>query len=92
MLVSPKTKAKLKNKHNVDVKEVFECFLNRTAGMLVDSREDHKSNPPTQWFIAPTDLGRELKVCFIFSEGKVHLKSAFEPNATEKSIYIKKAQ
>lgn len=43
---------KLKSKHNVSVDEVFECFLNRTKGLLEDTRVNHKTNPPTLWFIS----------------------------------------
>lgn len=83
---------KLKEKHNVDVKEVFECFFNRGGEFLVDEREDHKTDPPTKWFISETDKGRSLKICFIEFNGKIAIKTAYDANAQEIRIYNKFAK
>jgi len=56
---------KLEYKHRVKVDEVWECFLNRDRDFLEDTRLDHRTNPPTLWFIAETHKGRKLKVVFI---------------------------
>ena len=56
---------KLQLKHQVSLEEVKQCFLNRDGGLLEDEREDHKTTPLTEWFIAETDQGRKLKVCFV---------------------------
>lgn len=80
---------KLLRKHDVTTVEVEECFTNREKGLLEDTREQHKTNPPTQWFIAETDHGRLLKVVFIAHNGKIEIKTAYEPNNNEVKIYEK---
>lgn len=82
---------KLKYKHNVNISEVEECFCNRDKGLLEDTREEHKTNPPSQWFIAETDYGRRLKIVFVEREDGISLKTAYEPNETEIKIYEKHA-
>lgn len=79
---------KLKLKHKVTPIEVEECFLNRIKGLLEDTREEHKTHPPTLWFIAETDHGRLLKVVFIERlDGIYEVKTAYEPNQKEVKIY-----
>jgi uncharacterized DUF497 family protein len=83
---------KLLKKHDVNRAEVEECFLNRVKGLLVDIREEHKTTPPTLWFIAETDQGRLLKVVFIeLKNGNYEIKTAYEPNKIEVDIYDKYA-
>ncbi|MDE1255102.1 hypothetical protein L9W76_18455 [Vibrio aestuarianus] len=84
-------KAKLKVKHGVSISEVEECFSNREKGFLEDTREQHKTNPATQWFIAETDYGRKLKVVFIEFPDRIELKTAYSPNEIEIEIYEKHA-
>ncbi len=85
--ISPKVKAKLQQKHNVTEDEINECFATRENSFLVDTREDHLTDPPTQWFISETYYGKKLKVVFILSEaGDVEIKTAYQPNDAE--IYI----
>lgn len=88
--VSPKTEQKLIKKHNVKADEIGECFANSSGVYLNDTRYQHKTNPPTQWFIAETDQGRLLKIIFIFNqeEKKIVIKSAYAPNEKEKEIYF----
>ena len=79
---------KLKVKHQVQLTEVFECFLNKTKGLLEDTRVNNKTNPPTQWFIAETDHGRLLKIVFIeLPDGHYEIKTAYAPNENEVNIY-----
>jgi len=86
--ISSKVQEKLANKKPpVTYEEILQCFVNRTGGYLLDTREQHKSDPPTRWFIAETYYGRKLKVVFIARDGDVIIRSAFEPNATEIRIY-----
>jgi uncharacterized DUF497 family protein len=86
---------KIQEKHGVSPKEVGECFLNRDGEFLIDTREEHQTTPQTLWFIAETNKGRLLKICFVpkgvGNENGPTLKSAFEPNEFEKSIYQRKA-
>lgn len=75
--------SKLRDKHNVTQKEVIECFANGEAIYLMDTAEDHRTDPPTQWFMAPTNHGRMLKVCFIRKDDDVVIKTAFEPSSNK---------
>lgn len=43
---------KLDEKHGVTIEEVYEAFDNSDGRTLIDTREKHKSNPPTEWFIS----------------------------------------
>jgi len=88
---STAVKQKLAEKHGVSVHEVQQCFANREGGFLEDTREDHKSDPPTQWFIAETDYGRRLKIVFILKDGNILLKTAYMPNCKEETIYQRRA-
>ena len=88
--MSAKIKAKLADKHKVAAREVAECFYNRTSASLIDNREAHRTDPPTEWFIAKTDRGRELKIIFILVDGVIYLKSAFD--ADKQSIRIYKSK
>lgn len=87
MLISTRVSKKLANKHNVTRAEICECFEDRSKSYLIDPRAKHASNPPTRWFIAQTDLGRALKVCFIFKGGDVIIRTAFPPNRVEIEMY-----
>lgn len=81
---------KLHEKHGVSQKEVIECFYNSDdREYLEDSREEHKTTPPTQWFLAYTDNGRLLKVVFIFHESNntFYIKTAYEPSQTVIDIF-----
>ena len=86
--VSDRVQEKLNTKHGgVSQNEIRECFANRTGRVLIDGREDHLTNPVTRWFIAETNRGRKLKICYIPYPDQRVIKSAFEPNAEELSIY-----
>lgn len=89
LILSAAVRAKLKVKHCVEEREVVEAFANRDNGFLIDTREDHQTNPPTEWFIAETDRGRKLKVCFMLRDGDIYIKTAYEANPTEIGIYNK---
>ena len=92
LIISSRVQAKLAAKESpVSREEIVQCFANRTGKYLLDTREEHASNPPTRWFIAETDYGRKLKVVFIQDEEKTIIRSAFEPNGIEKTIYSKYA-
>lgn len=83
---------KLDIKHGVSPDEIEQCFMNREKGFLFDIRLEHKTNPPTQWFVAKTDQGRTLKIVFIkLFNGMYEIKTAYEPNLKEVNIYEKKA-
>ncbi len=90
-IISKKTAQKLRERHGVDLHEVIECFENRTKSPIEETREEHRSYPPTQWFIAETDTGRRLKVVFIqISPVKTVIRTAYEPDDIEEEIYERK--
>lgn len=89
IVISQKTLEKLATKHNVTADEISQCFANRNGCFLIDTREEHASEPKTQWFLSETDYGRLLKVAFILKDGDVYLRSAFTPNENELRIYKK---
>lgn len=92
IIISQKVAEKLLEKHQVSPKEVEEAFRNRTGKLLFDTREDHKTDPPTLWFIACTNHLRLLKVCFIQREDGTHIRTAYTANEAELRIYRAKGQ
>ena len=92
LIVSSGVLLKLRDKHGVTVREIEQCFENKCGVFLEDDREDHQTDPPTLWFLAPTNRDRLLKIVFIFFDENVHIKSAFAPNAVEVAIYEKHGQ
>lgn len=92
MIVSAGVLAKLRDKHQISRREVEQCFENLCGEFLEDSREDHRTDPPTLWFIGPTNRGRLLKVVFLFRDGNAHIKTAFEPEQKAIDIYDRHAK
>jgi len=88
LIISKKILLKLQQKHGVGKDDVIQCFANRGHSFLEDTREDHKTDPVTKWFIAETDFGRKLKVAFVMDDkGDIYLKTAYPANCIEKHIY-----
>ena len=85
---SPKISLKLADeKHNVSEQEVREAFFNNDDRSLIDTREKHKTNPPTLWFVSETNKGRVLKICYVFDgDHTIYVKTAYD--ATENIIRI----
>ncbi len=86
-IVSSGVLAKLRDKHDISIREVEQCFENKCGMYVVDDREDNQTDPATLTFIAPTNRGRLLKVAFIFLDGNVHIKTAFEPDDQDIAFY-----
>lgn len=91
IILSSQILAKLKTKHNISDPEnaIREAFCNMEGETLIDTREDHQSDPPTEWFISETNYGVKLKICFIEKDGKFYIRTAYTPNAEEIRIYEK---
>jgi len=87
--ISEKIRTKLAQVHNVTIEEVEQCFANRNGNYLIDTREEHASDPPTKWFISENNYGRKLKVVFIERNGDVYIRTTYPPNEEEKRIYNK---
>ncbi len=77
---SPDVIAKLRDRHGLTQKEVTECFANGEAVYFEDMEEEHQTDPPTWWFMAPTNHNKMLKICFIRKDDDIVIKTAFEPS------------
>jgi hypothetical protein len=89
--ISRAVRNKLANKNPpVSQEEIEQCFVTRERGFLEDTRDRHRTLPPTQWFISDTYMGRLLKVVFIaLNDGSIAIRTAYDPNKEEKRIYNK---
>lgn len=88
IIISHRVKEKLDKKHGgVSFLEIRECFANRDGKILIESREEHLTNPLTRWFIAETNFGRELKICYMPIGDEFHIKTAFEPDDRDRHAY-----
>lgn len=93
LVLSSRIREKLAGKNPpVTESEIFQCFANRTGLFLLDTREEHRTDPPTRWFISETDFGRKLKVVFIQKGEDLIIKSSYDPNDREEEIYKKFGQ
>lgn len=90
LIISTVIRVKLEAKHRVCEKEINECFLNHYGTCIEDDREDHKTDPVTNWFIAETNHCRVLKVVFILRDGNIHIKSAYDAGAKDIAVYASK--
>jgi len=91
-VISEAVKDKISKKEPpVSMREIEQCFENRVYGLLLDPREKNKTDPPTQWFIAPTNKNRLLKIVFIQKNSDVIIKTAYDPNDEEIRICKKYA-
>ena len=92
LYISQKVRLKLQEKHSITKEDVVECFLNRDGGFLEDTREIHKTDPATQWFIAMNNQNKAIKVVFMqLDDGRILLKTAYPANTDEIAIYNKHA-
>lgn len=89
IVISAKIDEKIDIKHQATQLEIDQCFDNKCGINLIDTREDHKTDPPTLWFIAQTRTGRLLKIIYIYKNGNYYIKSAYEPDENEIAIYEK---
>lgn len=87
IVISPTILDKLDVKHNVTRREIEQCFENREGHYVEDSREEHKTDPATLWFVSPTNQNRKLKVIFVFNNGNIYIKSAYDAKDSHIEIY-----
>jgi hypothetical protein len=90
LVISQVVLKKLTEKHRVSRSEVEQCFENMEGGLLKDTREEHQTEPPTLWFLARTDAGRNLKVVYVQRGELVFLKTSYDANEDEIEIYKEK--
>lgn len=92
MFLSPFVRNKLAQPdHNVTELEIKECFANRERTFAKDTRPEHQTPIPTQWFVAETNFGRRLKIVFIYDPQSkiVDIKSAYPATDEVTRIYTK---
>lgn len=90
LIIAPGIREKLSKKQPpVTEQEVRQCFANREPnGFLIDTRAKNLTQPLTRWFIAETDHGKRLKVCFIpLPSGEIVIKTAYVADDEEVRIY-----
>lgn len=87
IIISTRIGDKLDAKHAVTLEEIDQCFNNKCGVNLIDDREEHRTDPPTLWFIAETNKERLLKIVYVYRDGNIYIKSAYEPNEDEIRIY-----
>lgn len=92
IFISAAVREKLDVKHHVTEKEICQCLENRCGEFLIDTREDHKSDPVTLWFIAETNCRRLLKIVFIYKDGTFIIRTAYKPNTQEVELYEEKGK
>lgn len=92
LVASSKVIEKIRNVHSVEMEEVEEAWFLHNGALLEDLREEHKTNPPTVWFIAETMSGRKLKVVLVIDrkKGFAALRTAYEPDQIEVDLYESK--
>lgn len=61
----------------------------RLCGLLLDTREEHKTEPETLWFVAATNKNRVLKIIYISDGKSIYLKSAYQASPDIIRIYEK---
>lgn len=92
IFISDDIMEKLNARHGVSVREIEQSFENVCGRLLIDSREEHKTDPHTLWFVAPTNSGRMLKIMYVQKDSKIHIKSAYTPSQAVIDLYEKLAK
>lgn len=87
--ISESVANKLREKHSVSEQEVLECFQNAQPTFILDDRPEHRTTPPTVWFIAHTNNRRLLKIVFINASSYKIVKSAYPPSNQTIRLYIR---
>jgi hypothetical protein len=101
IVISPRIRKKLEEKHGVSEDEIRQCFANVEGGFIRDTREEHQTDPPSHWFVAETNRRRKLKVVFVARKVlavdgnetvQIEIKTAYDANGEEISIYERLGQ
>ncbi|HJW25142.1 MAG TPA: hypothetical protein VJ576_09610 [Rhodocyclaceae bacterium] len=93
LIISQTMRDKLANKEPpVSEGDIRQCFGNLTHQPLIDTREEHRTNPPTRWFVAETDYGRKIKIMYVPEPTGIFIKSAYDATENIQRIYNKYAK
>ena len=80
---------KIEEIHSVTFIEAEEAFFNFKGKMLEEDRRQHRTKPPTYWFLSETFDERLLKIVVkIDRENNIaFLRTAYEPSQEEINFY-----
>ena len=94
LVISPKIKDKIAREDHGSIteREVRECFMAWDHRFCFDQKEEHRTDPPTRWFVGESHIGRLLKIMYIDDGENVYLKSAYLANGDVKRIFDKYSQ
>lgn len=95
LLFAPSIVEKISTKiPSVSLMEVEEAFCQWDGFWVLDDREDHKTVPPTYWFISETFDGRLLKVVIkpVPDTDFAYVRTAYDAQKMEIQIYDQKAK
>ncbi len=71
---------------------VEQCFENHCGRLCIDDREEHRTDPPTCWFVALDSGNRLVKVVYVQDAGVIYLKSAYLADPEIARIFDKYAK
>jgi hypothetical protein len=78
LFISADVEKKLSEKHGLDRATVEQVWKVYTGITLEDDREQHKTDPATEWFLIRDSSGQILKIVFVLDDdGIAYLKSAY---------------
>lgn len=91
LIIAPVIAAKIERPDHGSLtrKEIEQCFENHCGGYCTDSREEHRTDPPTLWFVGETNQRRRLKIVFIQVGSDIVLKSAYPASPEVERIFNK---
>ena len=93
LIISQKIRQKLEDEnHQAPEQDIAQCFANKVRTFVIDDREEHRTEPPTKWFVSETDYGRKLKVMFVMRGADIFIKSAYGATDEVERIYISKSK
>lgn len=94
LIIAPGIKDKIAREDHGSVteREVRECFMAWDGRFCYDMKEEHRTDPPTRWFVCESHIGRLLKIMYVEDEEHVYLKSAYLATGEVKRIFDKYAQ
>lgn len=91
LILSQRIKEKLSDdNHRITESDIHQCFANVEGGFLIDDREEHRTDPPTRWFVSQNDYGVRIKVMFIFRGQDIFIKSAYKATDAVSDMYERK--
>lgn len=91
LVIHPRIAAKIAQPDHgaLTAKEIEECFENHCGDYCIDNREEHRTDPPTLWFVGETNRQHKLKIVFIRLDEDIVLKSAYPATEEVERIFLR---